>query len=126
MFHWVTPIASSSRSFAMWSATDAEDAEAVAGLVVDELAVLRAHAAVLGVVVELAPLEVLRQALGEEALVVALQQVEDVVRDHRGKPAHLVARRGEVVADHARRADDRLERRRVATRLLRRRGEPAP
>ena len=34
----------------------AEDAEAVAGLVVDELAVLGARAAVLGVVVELAPL----------------------------------------------------------------------
>ena len=40
----------------------AEDAEAVAGLVVDELAVLGAGAAVLGVVVELAPLEVAGQA----------------------------------------------------------------
>ena len=40
----------------------AEDAEAVAGLVVDELAVLGARAAVLGVVVELAPLEVAGEA----------------------------------------------------------------
>jgi hypothetical protein len=41
-----------------------------------------------------------------------------VIRDHRREPAHLLARVGEVVRDVARRADDALERRRVAPRLL--------
>ena len=41
-----------------------------------------------------------------------------MVGDHRREPAHLVARGGQVVGDVARRADDALERRRVAARLL--------
>src|SRR5689334_22912328 len=84
----------------------AEDAEAVAGLVVDELAVLRPLAAVGGVVVELAPGQIARQALREHRLVVAFQQVDDVVADHRREPPDGVAGRGHVVADRHRRADD--------------------
>ncbi len=59
-------------------------------------------------------------AFGTDAAVgaVALDQVHDVVRDHRREPAHLVARVGEVVGDVRRRADDALELRRVASRLL--------
>ena len=99
----------------------AEDAEAVADLVGDELAVLRADARVLVVVVELAHADVLGELVRDLGLVaVALDQVHDVVRDHRREPAHLVARVGDVVGDVARRADDALERDRVAARLLRR------
>ena len=96
----------------------AEDAEAVARLVVDELAVLRARAAVVGVVVELAPLEVAGEAGREQRLVVALEQVDDVVRDHRREPARRLARGGDVVADDSRGAHDRLELVGVAPRLL--------
>ena len=79
----------------------AEDAEAVADLVGDELAVLRADAGVLVVVVELARLDVVGQRLRDLRAVgaVALDQVHDVVRDHRREPAHLLARVGDVVGD---------------------------
>ena len=97
----------------------AEDAEAIADLVGDELAVLRADARVLVVVVELADAHVLGELVRDLRLeAVALDEVHDVVRDHRGEPAHLVARVGDVVRDVARRADDALERGRVASGLL--------
>src|SRR2546421_2372294 len=71
-----------------------EDAKAVADLVGDELTVLRAHAAVLRVVVELARLYVVRERRRNlvRVLAVALDQVHDVVRDHRREPAHLIPR----------------------------------
>ena len=55
---------------------------------------------------------------GQQRLVVALEQVDDVVGDHRREPARGVARGGDVVADHRRRAHDRLEQGGVAPRLL--------
>src|SRR5918911_364042 len=97
----------------------AEDAEAVDDLVGDELAVLRPHARVLLVVVELPGLDEVGQVLGDlRVLAVALDQVHDVVRDHRREPARLLARVLEVVGDVARRADDALQLARVAPRLL--------
>src|SRR5256885_17319 len=98
----------------------ADDAEAIADLVRDELAVLRADARVVVVVVELARLHVVGERLRHRAAVraVPLDEIHDVIRDHRREPAHLVARVGEIVRDVTRRADDALELRRVATRLL--------
>ena len=120
MLNWSTPISSSSRSFCLHWSSVADHAEAVADLVGDERAVLRADARVLVVVVELARQDVVGQRLRHGAAVgaVAIDQILHVVRDHRREPAHLLARVGEVVADVARRADDALERRRVAARLL--------
>src|SRR5581483_780639 len=98
----------------------ADDAEAIADLVRDELTVLRAYTRVVVVVVELARLHVVGERLRHRAAVgaVPLDEIHDVVRDHRREPAHLVARVGEIVGDVTRRADDALELRRVATRLL--------
>src|SRR5688500_14459906 len=70
----------------------AENAEAVADLVGDELAVRGADAAVVLVVVELARLHVVGQRLGDLGVeAVPLHEVHDVVRDHGREPAHLVA-----------------------------------
>ena len=96
----------------------AEDAEAIRGLVVDELAVRGALAGMVVVVVELAALHVGRQRIRELRLVVALQQVEDVVRDHRREPAGRIACRRHVVHQHRGGADDRLKGIGVATGLL--------
>ena len=81
---------------------------------------LGAHARVLVVVVELAREHVLGQSLWDDGAVgaVAVDQVLDVIRDHRREPARLLARVGDVVRDVARRADDALERGRVAAGLL--------
>src|SRR5918912_2964429 len=97
----------------------AEDAEAVADLVRDELAVPGADAAVLVVVVELPRLDEVGQGLRDDVALgpVALDQVHDVVRDHRREPAHLLARVGEVARDVARGADDALQSVRVASLL---------
>ena len=96
----------------------AEDAEAVADLVRDELAVLRADAGVLVVVIELPRRDEVGERPGDDRAVaaVAVDQVLDVVRDHRGEPAHLLARLGQIGRDVARRADDALEDRRVPAR----------
>ena len=120
MLNWSTPIDSSSRSFSVHLLGVAEHAEAVADLVGDELAVRGADAAVVLVVVELPRLDEVGQRARDlvGVVAVALDQVHDVVRDHRREPAHLLARLGDVVGDVARRADDALERGRVAARLL--------
>ena len=104
----------------------AEHGETVADLVGDELPVLRAHARVLVVVVELPRLDVIGQRLRDDGAVgpVALDQVLDVVRDHRREPARLLA----AVLDRpdvARRADDALELCGIAARLLGRRARGA-
>jgi hypothetical protein len=98
----------------------AQHAEAVADLVAHERAVLGARARVLVVVVARLVRDVVGQRARHDRAVgaVAPDQVLDVVGDHRREPAHLVARVREVVADVARRADDALQRSRVAARLL--------
>src|SRR5919106_866485 len=88
----------------------ADDGEAVADLVGDKLPVRRALAAVLLVVVELPRLHVLRQLLWDlRVLAVALDQVHDVVGDHRREPADGVTGLLHVVGDDTRRADVALE-----------------
>src|SRR5919108_3997232 len=97
----------------------ADDREAFGDLVGHELTVLRALATVLLVVVELPRLDEVGERLGDLRIpAIALDQVHDVVRDHRGEPPDLFARRLEVVGDRARRADDALQLRRVAPGLL--------
>src|SRR3954464_13667386 len=97
----------------------AEHAEAVDDLVGNELAVLRAHARVLLVVVELARLDELRQVFGNLRVVaVPLDQVHHVVGDHRREPARLLARVFDVVRDVAPRADAALHAARGPARPL--------
>src|SRR5262249_49459618 len=84
-------------------------------LVRHEFTVLRADARVLFVVVELARLDEVRELLRDlGVLAVPLDQVHDVVRDHRREPARLLTRVGDVVGDVARRADDARALARVA------------
>ena len=105
MEKWSTPIDSSSRSFVVIWLDVAEHREAVADLVGDELAVLRADPRVLVVVVELPRLDVVGERVRDDRAVrpVALDQVLHVVRDHGREPARLLT----ALLDAARRGSGR-------------------
>src|SRR2546422_6863027 len=97
----------------------AEHAEAVDDLVRHELTMSSPDAGVVLVVVELPRLDELREVPRDlRVLPVALDQIHDVIRDHRREPPRLLAGVREVVGDVTRRANDALELAGVTTCIL--------
>src|SRR5438552_3128878 len=71
------------------------------------------------VVVELAGLDEIGQILGDLGiLAVPLDQIHDMVRDHRREPPRLLTGIGDVVGDVTGRTDDALQLARVAACIV--------